>query len=388
MNNSPYDCFESDDEMDADKSITLNKNRNISSSSNHDHHVTGQKQSYTANGISTYGSTKSEHDDQDDGLSSSWHGNNAAAVGTNTVRRDPSCGVLAFHPHTETSLLIHVKNNLSLSSTQYGCSSGSIVNGGTTTTTTTTTTEASTKVLHIIDDFCWNRHWMMHMGPQKADVVINYALEKSIQLYHRREKRQPFIVMELGTYCGYSTIMIAQRLVREFNNVLLNEPPPFFIYTFELSESCAKIAREMIDLSGVSKFIDVVIVQQSPQHHTAASTIHRILLQKKKTCSSSSSSYQVNFLFVDHDKKAYLEDVVALEDLNMLQSDSIVCADNVIFANITNYIEYMKVKQEKGLVETETIPSFVEYYSPNDVSIFGLDRLRDGVGELLLIDFR
>jgi hypothetical protein len=76
--------------------------------------------------------------------------------------------------------------------------------------TTSATAEVSTTVFHLIDDFCWNRQWMMHMGLQKADVVINYALEKSIQLYRHHEKRQPFIVMELGTYCGYSTIMIAQ----------------------------------------------------------------------------------------------------------------------------------------------------------------------------------
>jgi len=285
------------------------------------------------------------------------------AAGATPVSRDPSCGVLAFHTHTETSLLIHVKNNLSPSSKhQVDCNR-----------------TVSTEVLELIDEFCWNRHWMMHMGPQKGDVVINYALEKSINLYRCRQdhQRQPFIIMELGTYCGYSTIMLAQRLVKEFSAVIIDhEPTPFFIYTFELNQSYANIARELIDVSGMSKFVQVLLL---PGHHgSAASTLHHILLEKKI---SSSTSPQVHFLFVDHDKKAYLEDLRSVEDLNMLQKDSIVCADNVIFASITNYVEYMQEKQQKGLVETETIPSFVEYCSSDDVSLYGLDTLRDGVGE-------
>ena len=37
----------------------------------------------------------------------------------------------------------------------------------------------SSDVLRAIDDFCISRHWMMHVGPEKGDILVG-ALKSSI----------------------------------------------------------------------------------------------------------------------------------------------------------------------------------------------------------------
>ena len=56
-------------------------------------------------------------------------------------------------------------------------------------------------VIKAIDDFCWNNHWMMHVGDVKGGIV-----DKVIEEY------KPKIILELGTYCGYSAVRMARLL--------------------------------------------------------------------------------------------------------------------------------------------------------------------------------
>jgi len=304
--------------------------------------------------------------------------------------RDKNCGVLSFHPNTELSLLLHVRNSL-LRDQEKGKKHLQQEIGAPKATMSNYDNDQGmslpSKVLHLIDVFCKTRHWMMHVGPQKGEIVIDTALEKSLQLYHQqRHQSQPFIAVEIGTYCGYSSIMLAQRLYKECVRILslrnLKDPDhlqnenfdPFHLFTYEVNESHARIATELIELAGLSGFVSVFVLQ--PDDRAATILYLRLveLLPQEKTP-------QVHFLFVDHDKEAYLKDVQAFEGSQLLQPGSVVCADNVLFANIIEYIKHMNELQREGIAQTETIPSFVEYYSHEEEAEFGLDRLRDGVGK-------
>jgi hypothetical protein len=79
-------------------------------------------------------------------------------VGTPNVvtTRDPSCGILAFHAGTEQALLKHVE--LEIGKRQREQQTNDIG-------------DLATFVLDSIDNFCLKRHWMMHVGNEKATII-------------------------------------------------------------------------------------------------------------------------------------------------------------------------------------------------------------------------
>jgi hypothetical protein len=74
-----------------------------------------------------------------------------------------------------------------------------------------------------------------------------------------------------------------------------------------------------------------------------------------------SSLPQIDFLFIDHDKDAYLTDLKRLEREGLVRTGSIVVADNVLFARIDDYREYVQSLAKQGIVTTETILCQIEY---------------------------
>ena len=108
-------------------------------------------------------------------------------------RDNESCGVMTFHQNTELSLLVHVRQSLiSSKSSDYF--------------------SKSSQVLSAVDKFCFTRHWMMHVGPEKGAILL-HELEHSIRIYRDNSKKAPFLLVELGTYCGYSSILYARHLL-------------------------------------------------------------------------------------------------------------------------------------------------------------------------------
>jgi len=112
--------------------------------------------------------------------------------------RDKTCGVLCFHRDTERSLLTHIHNN---------CESSSTI----------------PKILSVIDNFCLQRHWMMHVGPNKGRILTE-ILKEEIETFLNGRKfadKSPteddknmveFNCLEIGSYCGYSSILIGKSM--------------------------------------------------------------------------------------------------------------------------------------------------------------------------------
>jgi catechol O-methyltransferase len=74
------------------------------------------------------------------------------------------------------------------------------------------------------------------------------------------------------------------------------------------------------------------------------------------------SSGTLDFVFLDHDKNAYLDDLKSILDRGWLHSGSIAVADNVGMPGAPKYREYMHQQQGKvwNTVEHKT---HVEYQS-------------------------
>ena len=74
------------------------------------------------------------------------------------------------------------------------------------------------------------------------------------------------------------------------------------------------------------------------------------------------TSGPVDFVFLDHDKNAYLDDLKRILDRDWLHPGSIVVADNVRVPGAPKYREYMRQQQGK-LWNTVEHKAHLEYQS-------------------------
>lgn len=248
--------------------------------------------------------------------------------------RDDECGVLTFHRGTEQSLINYVRNYLSGEAEE-------------------TTPES---VMNAVDNFCVQRHWMMHVGPEKR-----HQLEASLRecVSSRSSSGSPFVLLELGTYCGYSSVLWA--------NALQKLGVDFHIYTVEASLEFAGVAKGLIDLAGLASPISV---------------LHLDLLQNQKLVNLLSNSVStVDLLFIDHDKEAYLEDLQELERARLVRAGTHVVADNILFARIDDYRSYIQELAAKGIVRSRLEKASLEYSEIERRSASDPTLYEDGIGK-------
>ncbi|TDH14594.1 hypothetical protein EPR50_G00044010 [Perca flavescens] len=91
-------------------------------------------------------------------------------------------------------------------------------------------------VVKAIDHFCRNKEWAMNVGDEKGCILDSVVSEVN-----------PATVLELGTYCGYSTVRIASLL-----------PPNAKLITLEFNPDFAAIARQVIAWAGLEDKVQLV----------------------------------------------------------------------------------------------------------------------------------
>ncbi|KAL3775364.1 hypothetical protein ACHAW5_006506 [Stephanodiscus triporus] len=288
------------------------------------------------------------------------------------------------------SLLAHVRND---------CSSK------TTTTTTTTRSCHSRDVLRAIDDFCVSRHWMMHVGPEKGDIlagalrgamlakkamakararaaVVPTAAASSSSSSSSTSYNVQFVAVELGTYCGYASMLMGATMREVMSSSDDGDGMDCRLFTAEINVEYAKIASEIIRLGRMEDLISVHEVGYDGRDTDVVSAVADAMSNDVPRCdvdTTAATTPTIDFLFIDHDKDAYTSDLCKLEASGMIRSGTRVVADNVIFANIDDYVGYVRRKEEMGIVKTTTIPCHVEYSSYNDESRGTVQNYQDGI---------
>ena len=286
-----------------------------------------------------FGDGDSDHDNEDDRRA----GQSRNSASLSLQHRDPSNGILAFHAGTEQALINYVQKQLLASDNNV------------------LKTPAS-KVLGHIDDFCLKRHWMMHVGYEKSPILEKFLKECKETTAPDAEKT--LALVELGTYCGYSSILMANALQAKLSC------DHFEIYTVEVAEQNAKIAREMIKLSGLQDHIHVLLFDPNRESLTD-------LLRREMPPAST-----IDFLFLDHSKSMYLRDLQQLENSRFVQKGCFVAADNVIFAQIDDYREYIAELAHRGIVRTQLKLSWLEYCEPDhNGDETKKNMMKDGIGK-------
>jgi catechol O-methyltransferase len=185
-------------------------------------------------------------------------------------------------------------------------------------------------VIRVIDEFCYEQSIMMNVGDEKGEI-----LDRAVR------RARPRRLLELGTYCGYSALRTARVM-----------PPDARLWSIEFSEANAGIARRIWDHAGIGDRATVVVGSLGD----GGTTIAR--LESEHGFAPGS----VDFVFVDHDKAAYLPDLARILERGWLRAGSVVVADNVRFPGAPEYRAYMKEHEGRGwhTVEHET---HLEYQS-------------------------
>jgi catechol O-methyltransferase len=300
-------------------------------------------------------------DDSEDDETNDDRGATKERVTEGTATRDPECGVLAFHSGTEQALLHFVRNALPPGN------------------------EVSRKrMLSLVDEFCFSRHWMMHVGPEKGATLEGFLGECLNTVMKQGGETdvssRPFVLVELGTYCGYSSILIADAILEWFRRE--NRAPDFHIFTVDVSQENVNVAKELISLGGLEEYVTFTVLQEPDKVEKELSTS---LLQKMKERYPDRSPI-IDFLFVDHDKNAYLPDVLQLEEQKLIRSGTHVAADNVVFFQLGGYRQHMETLANQGVVTTRLVTGCLEYVDgcTRHAEVGDTD-VQDGVGKFFVV---
>ena len=174
-------------------------------------------------------------------------------------------------------------------------------------------------VLATIDRYAYDKSILMNVGDEKG-VLLDAAVRRA----------NPQLALELGTYVGYSALRIARSA------------PTAKVYSVELAEANAVNARQIWAHAGVADRITCVVGTIGDDGHTLDALAGHGFV-----------TGALDFLFVDHDKSAYLADLRSILDRGWLHTGSIVVADNIRVPGAPKYREYMRQQQGKLWSTTE-----------------------------------
>jgi catechol O-methyltransferase len=185
-------------------------------------------------------------------------------------------------------------------------------------------------VIRVVDEFCYERSFMINVGDEKG-ALLDDAVRRAA----------PRLILELGTYCGYSALRMARVM-----------PKGAHIVSIEFLEDNAEIARALLRHAGVDDRVNVVVGSLGD----GGATLDALAAEHGFEPGS------VDFVFLDHDKDAYLPDVQLLLDRGWLHPGTVLVADNVKRPGAPEYRAYMTANEGRAwrTVEHDT---HVEYQS-------------------------
>ena len=178
-------------------------------------------------------------------------------------------------------------------------------------------------VLRTLDKFAAEERWLMSVGPDKGPLVEELAGRLPANAR----------VLELGAYCGYSAILLAQAFGAQAS-----------IVSIEVDKDSVAGARANVAHAGLSEQVTFI--------HGPST---RMITQLDGT---------FDLVFLDHWKDLYKPDLQLIEQRQLIGPGSIVVADNVgeIFGPDA-YLDYVRTC---GHYESENRPATIEYTSVPD----------------------
>jgi len=187
-------------------------------------------------------------------------------------------------------------------------------------------------VTQCIDDYVkQSGKFLMNVGPEKGNILRKEIL-----------RCKPARVLELGSFIGYSAILMASSIDNESK-----------LISIDIDSKSIEISKKMVSFAGLDNKIQFI--------EGSASEVIPTLKEG------------FDFVFIDHGKKSYLNDLLLLEEHSLLNQNAVVFADNVgIFE--TELENYLKHVRNSKLYQTSNIASKLEYrdniYDSVEISIY------------------
>lgn len=184
-------------------------------------------------------------------------------------------------------------------------------------------------VLAAIDTFAYEKAMLVNVGDEKGRL-LDAAVRRA----------NPGLVLELGTYCGYSALRVA------------GAAPSARVCSIEFAAANAEVAQRIWTHAGVADRVSCVVGTLGD----GGGTLDAL------TRDHGFAPGGLDLLFIDHDKRAYLSDLLSILDRGWLHRGSIVVADNVLVPGAPKYRAYMRENQG-ALWNTIEHKTHVEYQS-------------------------
>jgi catechol O-methyltransferase len=186
-------------------------------------------------------------------------------------------------------------------------------------------------ILQTIDNFVIESgQFLMNVGPEKGEILRDHLV-----------KSKPNNVIELGTFIGYSAVLISSTIGEKSK-----------LTSIDSDSRSIEIAKELISFAGLDDKVNLM-------HGNAEEIIPEL-------------NFNADFVFIDHAKKKYLSDLKLLETEEIIHKNCIVFADNVgIFKD--EMVEYFDHVRNSGKYQSQNFSSKLEYrnniYDAVEISI-------------------
>ncbi|OKL63443.1 hypothetical protein UA08_01981 [Talaromyces atroroseus] len=206
-----------------------------------------------------------------------------------------------------------------------------------------------TAIMAAMDEFAAKEEFLINIGSDKAKLLSDLIHE-----------HKPKVLLELGTYVGYSAILFgnAMREVSLKGNEARDEKPR--IYSLELDPLIASIAMNFVNLAGLGDIVEVIV---GPSAHTLQRLHDQGVL----------GSGSVDMIFLDHAEELYKPDLELCEKLGYLDSSgACVVADNVVRPGAPEYRKY--VRNNSRFSKSWGVPSLIvpgDLHDEVEISLVG-----------------
>jgi catechol O-methyltransferase len=181
-------------------------------------------------------------------------------------------------------------------------------------------------VLATLDRYAREERFLMNVGPEKGPLLEGCVLDAGPDAR----------ILELGSFVGYSAILMARHLSDHGRLV-----------SVDISPTSTRIAREMATLAGVVQRIDFITGRSTDQIEHLDGPF--------------------DLVFLDHWKALYKPDVERLLARRLLRSGATLIADNVgpMFGE-NPYLAWMQAHPE---FESHYVRGHVEYKTIEDAAL-------------------
>ena len=186
-------------------------------------------------------------------------------------------------------------------------------------------------ILQTIDNFVLESgQFLMNVGPEKGEILRDHLL-----------KSKPNNVIELGTFIGYSAVLISSTIGEKSK-----------LTSIDSDSHSIEIAKELINFAGLDDKVNLM-------HGSAEEIIPEL-------------NFNADFVFIDHAKKKYLSDLKLLETEEIILKNCTVFADNEgIFKD--EMAENFDHVRNSGKYQSQNFSSKLEYrnniYDAVEISI-------------------